>query len=562
MGVSEPDTGKPQTANPSSSAHPLIALYLTASVVMLPALLLGAMANGTDSIFHARWMHYFAAQFWSGELYPRWLMDMNGGFGSPAFFIYPPFSQFVTALLHPLFPKPQAAAALLGISVWLAMAASGITCFYWLRQALPGHRLAAVGGALVYMLAPYHLSIDVYQRGAVAEVWAFVWPPLSLLLVHGLERISPSRLASLGLSIGGLLITHAPSSLILIPGYFLYALVLDWQDRRLVRCLWLVVGCGLGCLLAGWYLGPALTHTRYINAAALFGGRNTSTNWLIGGGGWPDPVIQRAVYIAVGLQGLVALITASFAWAKSARGERGMAVTALLLATVALLMMSILSLPIWELGLPLNQVQFPWRFGVLLSLAVALAVAVLFARVTVSPLKIAVIPAIFLVGNGVIHYFPADYPMAISSMAAKAGPEDNSWDAPEYQLAGRAAVENAFGVEDARLVSGKGTLYVREWRPRSIVIVVDLKQISAIAIRQFEYPGWTLTSTTTSGDQPTLIAGEPYLRVLAPPGQYTIQLTLAETLPERAGQMASLVAMIFTIGLLIAGRLQSGSEQD
>jgi hypothetical protein len=550
VGLNVADLPKPRAGQPSFLGHPLIVLYLTASFVMLPALLLGAMRHGTDSIFHARWMKYFAEQFWSGEFYPRWLMDMNGGFGSPAFFIYPPFSQFVTALLHPLLPDPGSAALLLGISVWLAMASSGIACFYWLCRALPGQQFGAVAGSVAYMLAPYHLWVDVYQRGAVAEVWAFVWPPLSLLLVHRLDRITPASLALVALTVAGLLVTHAPSSLILIPGYFLYALVLDWRDRRMVRCVWLVVGCGLGCLLAGWYLGPALTHTRYIHAAALFGGRNQSVNWLIGGGAWPDPVIQRAISIAIGLQGVITLAAAGFAFLKSGRDARGMALASLLMAVPALALMSNLSRPVWELGLPLNQIQFPWRFGVLLSLAGALAVAAFSTRCLISSLKLAVIPLILLIGNGLIACFPADYSIPPAEMPAPVSPSDSSWDAPEYQLAARSAVDGVFGAEKVRLESGVGTLGIVEWRPRSVVFDADLKQVSTIAIRQFDYPGWGLSGMRGNANLPVLEQGKPYLQVQAPAGQYRIHLVLAETLPEWAGRIASLLAAIVVTGLL------------
>lgn len=551
MAIDAAEVPKPQS---SVLSHPLAAIYLAASLVMLPALLLGAMANGTDSIFHARWMQYFSAQFWGGELYPRWLMDLNDGFGSPAFFIYPPFSQYVAALLHPLFPRPELAAVLLGVSVWLAVALSGIACFYWLRRATADRRSAAVVGAMAYMLAPYHLYIDVYQRGAIAEVWAFVWPPLTLLLIHAGGRVSPARLTALSVTIAGLLVTHAPSSLILVPAYFLYALLLDRQERRIVRSASLLAGCALACLLAGWYLGPALTHTHYINTAALFRGRNVSTNWLIGGGPWPDPVIERAIHIAVGLQFAIALVAGAAALSKARRGERGMAVAALLFSIIPVVMMTLASRPLWELGLPINQVQFPWRFSLLLSLGGALASAAFCARFAVSALKCAVIPLALLAGNGVIYWFPATYSFARSAAPAPVSVDESRWDAPEYQPAPRSAVEGVFGNEKARIVNGDGTLQVGGWRPRSLTIDVDLKEASTLAVRQFDYPGWTVSGMSGNSAKPALVEGRPYLQVLAPAGHYTIRLTLAETGPERMGRIASMIGAIAAAGLLALGR--------
>ena len=36
-------------------------------------------------------------QLWSGELYPRWLLGMNSGFGSPTFFVYGPLPYYAAA---------------------------------------------------------------------------------------------------------------------------------------------------------------------------------------------------------------------------------------------------------------------------------------------------------------------------------------------------------------------------------------------------------------------------------------------------------------------------------
>lgn len=545
----------------SFGPDPWILILVLATCVTLPAVLLGDMLKGVDSHFHARWSYYFSSQIWNGEFYPRWLMDMNGGFGSPALFIYPPLSQFVTALLYPFFPGLSVAPALLGFSIWLAIATSGITCFCWLRVILPGRRLAATMGAIAYLLAPYHLYVDVYQRGAVAEVWAFVWPPLSLLFVHRLDRFRPAQLAWLAVSIGGLLVTHAPSSLILIPGYFLYALLLDWQDRHLCRAMWLVPATMLGCLLAGWYLGTALTHTRYINTSALFDGRNAAVRWLIGGGVWPDPMIQRDIYITAGLVGAITLVAGVVALRKSDRGERGLPLAALLLGTASVLMMSILSKPVWDLGLPINQVQFPWRFSGMLSLAGALAVGLFCRHFDMFPRALALIPAMMLAANVLLYCFPARYPAARPETLAAKEPFDNSWDAPEYRLASKSKVEGIFAPgEKAHFASGEGTVSVSEWRPRSLTIAIDSKTASVIAVRQFDYPGWVISSPSQDTEL-KLVKGKPYLQVEAQAGKHTIHLSLSETTPESVGQLSSGLASILIFGLFGAGWVMSRRKQ-
>lgn len=544
-----------QQAPPVSSANPFLVIVLVATLVMVPALLAGAMRNGIDSIFHARWMQAFSKQFWDGELYPRWLMDLNDGFGSPAFFIYPPFSQFVTALLHPLLPDPSAAALLLGISAWLAIVLSGVSCLLWLRHALSHWHAAALIGALTYMLAPYHLYVDVYQRGAIAEVWAFVWPPLSLLQLHRLDRFQPRLLVWLALSLAGLLITHAPAVLILFPAYFLYAVALDWQDRRVSRTAWLVVACGLGCLLAGWYLGTALLHTRHINTAALFGPRATSSNWLIGGGTWADPAIERDIYVAVTIQGIVALAAAAIALAKSRREDITLPLVALLLAIVSLLMMSVLSQPIWDLGLPINRIQFPWRFSLLLSVACALGVALAVARAARGMRLAAGVPVLLLVTNTLLYSFPAEHPLAATSVtsAPPANPDSQTWDAGEYRLARKQEVDGIFALgERARFANGTGRLTIVEWRPRALKFDIDATTQSTVAVRQFNYPGWKV-QLLPSDTGTELLEGKPYLQVAVTPGRHAVKLILSETTEETVGRISSIVGLIILLGIAALG---------
>jgi len=61
----------------------------------------GPMARGHDTLEHINYARHFTDQFWSGELYPRWLIGMNHGLGSASFFVFPPLPFYVYALAEP-----------------------------------------------------------------------------------------------------------------------------------------------------------------------------------------------------------------------------------------------------------------------------------------------------------------------------------------------------------------------------------------------------------------------------------------------------------------------------
>jgi hypothetical protein len=245
------------------------------------------------------------------------------------------------------------------------------------------------------------------------------------------------------------------------------------------------------------------------------------------------------------------LAAGGFALWKAKPCNRTPALAAILLTALTLFMMSILSKPIWSLELPLNRIQFPWRFSVLLSLAGALAVAAACREAQATRKILAAVPLLLLVANLAFYVFPARYPTAPAE--ENAVPIDDSWDAPEYQLASRSAVNGVFENARIRLVDGAGTVAVTDWRPRSLMIDVDIARTSTIAIRQFDYPGWSLSSTSPRVEHPVLVRGKPYLQVVAPVGRYAIHLTLAETLPERIGRLASITGAIVASGLLLLG---------
>jgi hypothetical protein len=60
------------------SLMPLLLIIFAGLISAIPILVFGFPVSGHDSINHAIFYNNFADQFRSGELYPRWLMNMNG----------------------------------------------------------------------------------------------------------------------------------------------------------------------------------------------------------------------------------------------------------------------------------------------------------------------------------------------------------------------------------------------------------------------------------------------------------------------------------------------------
>jgi uncharacterized membrane protein len=112
----------------------VVAIAGAGLVLTLPVLVFGLPFLSDDASFHSAWYSHFSKQLWSGDLYPRWLLEMNGGLGSPVFFFYPPAPYFLTSVLRPFFHNDPTGLHQLGVAASAALIASGLTAYLWLKN--------------------------------------------------------------------------------------------------------------------------------------------------------------------------------------------------------------------------------------------------------------------------------------------------------------------------------------------------------------------------------------------------------------------------------------------
>ena len=77
-------------------------VFLGAVLLALPLLIYGPYPKAHDVFEHLNYTYFFSRQFWAGDLYPRWLIDLNHGLGSPSMFVFPCLEAYVYVLLEPV----------------------------------------------------------------------------------------------------------------------------------------------------------------------------------------------------------------------------------------------------------------------------------------------------------------------------------------------------------------------------------------------------------------------------------------------------------------------------
>lgn len=336
-------------------------------------LLAGRELGGHDTTEYLLHAQQTASNLRAGVLLPAWASDLNWGFGGPGLLFYPP----LVNTLHALLPLAdlRLAPGIGGLAL-VAMLLSGLALRGWLRAA--GLGAGALWAAVLYAVAPYRL-VNLYERSALAENWAFVFAPL-VLWVAAEERLAPSRRIALGaVAVAALALTNLP--LFVLFGLVLgpLAFVLP-STRKSIRLL--LLAAPLGLALAAFSLGPQALASRWLRTELWFseagaGAYRASTNTLF------NPAAMDAAFnirvslalVATVLLGLAAWLLAS-PEQRRAGGARPWLV--ILLAGLAVTLGPFG--PAWDAAPVLSKLQFPWRVAAPLTLAASALLALLPAR--------------------------------------------------------------------------------------------------------------------------------------------------------------------------------------
>jgi hypothetical protein len=545
-------------------------------ILSLPVLITGFPGLTHDGRVHEVWFTNFAAQFWGGDLYPRWLQNLDMGLGGPSFFFYPPTPFFITSLFQPLFASQPHSWYVLGLSVAIALIFSGVAAYAWLRETVDD-RSAAIA-AMLYMVMPYHFAIDIFLRGAFGEIWSFVWMPLILWAAQRLiKRPTLAAAFGLALSYAGLITTHLPTTLLfsVIPPVWVW-----WMSApgsRIRTLMWTGVSMALGIGLSAIYLVPAMRDQAFVTmdamrvgefhySKAFFLPRNARGELLLA-----RNVFQRGLFwiaVAMTAMGVCGVIAA---WRGNTERPKRATIFWGVVAFVSAFMMFPFSTPVYELLPPVQLIQFPWRFHAILGLAViALAAEGLGAIAR----KRDALDVRLLAFGGILVFqwmLFAVWPLTITAFGTNRqlhGPP-SPWKArntntdeyrPHWLTTSMAPLQKRLrGEMDTipKLAIATGSARVTRWRPRDIAVQLDVPSDERLEVRQFYYPGWSATL-----DQKTRIAVTPadssgLIQLPIPAGRHVLELRLEKGPSELLGGRISGVSFALLLIVGVAALIQS-----
>ncbi|MFQ3584944.1 MAG: hypothetical protein SNJ85_08460, partial [Cyanobacteriota bacterium] len=370
---------------------PVGAGLLAGTVLLLWPMLQQGYPMTHSTQFNLSWAFQYQRQFLGGQFYPRWLEFSNFGFGNATFAFYPPLCMVATLPFHILgLEMPDSLVASMG----LAMLVMGSGLYALIQTVAP--RPIALMLAGMGMAGPYWL-VDIYQRGAIGEVWAIAllpwvfWALLQVLCQPGL--LWP--IWAVAVSYGLLVLSHLPTLLLFTLIVLPLPWVLRWRDPLWPKVGRSYLGLGLGLGWSAFFLLPAFLDQRLIqvdsvNFAEDYFPQNRlmvsgltrlqprlTNHWfesgLLGYWGWMVAVVAGAALLLLGRWG-VNRVT-SYQNGKKKAAEPGslspfpsslppgdLVLYSLGVSLVALLMMTDLLSWIYDWVLPLQRIQFSWRW--------------------------------------------------------------------------------------------------------------------------------------------------------------------------------------------------------
>ena len=565
-------------------------IVLAGIILTAPVLIYGIPFFSDDAVtHHAVWYVQFSEQLWAGNLYPRWLMEMNSGLGSPVFFYYPPVLFFVTSVLRPFFHGDTHGWYQLGVSACAALIASGICAYAWLKQMVGSN--SALAAAVLYMATPYHLASDLYVRGSLAEYWAFIWMPLILYFTHRIMQGNRLAVAGCALSYALLIMTHLPVTVIFSPIPVCYAFFMASREQKIKVTGWTMVAMMLGIGASFVYLWPALTMQNLVFLERMTTGYFSYKNWLFftNLSLWPSEKFL-VLLVIVDLTG-IACCTFVISRGNANRENARLNAFWFAVASVGILMMTQLSAPIW-LGVSiLQKIQFPWRFNAIVSLAttalLALAISSFRKRESRS-FKIATAIAALLVvawipGTGwaiwqaypfhisdqedvdykkreiaerreVPEYYPRwNLPMA--EMNWECSVDEDEWDSQlnsRFQSLLQRVDDSSGNLSRVKIVEGTGEVNVSSWKPGEIRLQTTSSTGMRLNVSQFYYPNWSailFSEQQAINVQPSQPDGLISLSI--PGGDHEVLLKLQQSPAETVGELVSSISVAAVVFLCL-----------
>jgi len=520
------------------------------------------------------------------QIPPRWIPDLGFGYGFPLFNFYPPFVYYLGYLFHLIgFSLINSTKLVMGLGFIL----SALFMFLWVRKHYGV--LAGIFAAFLYTYVPYH-AVDLYVRGALSELFSFVWIPA---VFWAFDRLSEKKtwgnavLAGIFLSL--VMLTHNLVLIQFIPFlaiYLIYLLYLERKNIGKVLSLFMFsVASSIGLTL--YFTLPAFLEKQYTLVDKILTGELANyklyfvcpgqflnSPWGYGGSipGCVDGMSFQIgkIQLFVSILALIFIIFAAFFRKTSLFKNLKLPIVAFILFVFSLFMATAYSEFIWNAIQPLSYIQFPWRFLLFTAVFSAFLGGFVIAFLQKYVNKYIVIFIIVILAGACLYSVRLDFkPSSYLSVTDSfyTSKQDIQWRVSrlsyEYVPKGVATKlsdlgttildisEKDFPKKSFEVITGKMIVDEQVNIPQRKEYLVKVTDAGQLRINTFSFPGWTALvdgKKVEYNDNNKL----KLITVSLAKGEHKVEILFKDTLSRTIGDIASgvsvLVLVIFGIMLI------------
>jgi len=499
---------------------------------------------GDDLFHHLKWIIEYISVFGFQNLDPKWMPDLNMGFGSPTFVFYGSFVYQIVSITYKIVNDIKLSLDIVCI-VGLFLSAFFM---YFLSHIFFPRRVSFYIG-LFYLLFPYHI-VDLFLRFAIAEFWSFCFLPLIIFSVIKYYK-THNKIYLLMFNIAYILLvkTHILVSflfsLFLAFGLLFFLKNVDKKILKLHMNFLITFVLSLGVL--AHYIIPMLVNLKFIRTDLnVINAGHISTNFLFSLNAH-DPKFNFVISMIFLAQFLLIVFIGVFYVMNGIKNcnyinEINLFKKLVIISFISFVIISILinkiSYIIWSISSFLTYIQFPWRLLTISSLISAFLCGLLFIP---NPIKnnivIKSLCILFILGNLLISLFI--YLWSTNKMIPKEQIDmmrlKYEIDVPEY----RPIWAN---IKNISLYSE--TFIDCKIKNNKCELTLTNVNKEAINLRIFYFPGWEATLDGVKRLKIMINKKIGNIMLVVPKGKHNITLEFGKTKEYFWSKIVSLISLL------------------
>jgi len=544
----------------------LLVLAAVSVVVILPVLFNG-IPYGYDLPHHYQCAMTFYEGFLNGDFYPSWSLNRNFGYGGMESRLYPPVSHYSLAVAY-YFTGSWHIGSWLVFTIFTFAGALGI--YLWAKEYLAA-RQALFAGCL-YALMPYHLN-QLYNTFFYAEFVGSSILPFSFYFVSRVcRRGKLIDVIGLAVSFAAIVLTHLPLTVIGSLCLAIYALTILKRENLFAQIGKLAAGVLLGLAASSFFWTKVLLERDLMAKTSVYADPWLDYRFhflLTPIQSFEDALLTRIYetssfyYDLMFLMTVVLVVGCTIPFLIWLKGREFKMKGVWILFGLSVFLAIPFSRFFWDAFKPLQEVQFPWRWLAIVSIAAAMLSAG-FVNHLFEWFKTKNRPLALIICGCILSFVTYSVSQVIRQ-------------APYIETSGVEAFMNktkaeigftfwwtnwtrkeAFDVKEKVLAKGREA-QINKWTATEKEFQIAAGESSEARAAVFYHPNWQATVNNV----PATIKPDANGAILIPVqnGESSVRLTFVEPSAVKAGQWTSALTWLAFIFLIGAGARKKFSSE-